>query len=142
MSPAKGKQATVKFGYEQARDYFLSKPEAWLDTPFGPDVIVPKIAKKMFATLGEEEGLARINLKCDPDEALALRDIFPSVLPGYHMNKVHWNTVLLDDSIPVGEVQRMIDNSYALVVRSLPKRERTALEVQYGKSAVYAQPAE
>ncbi len=133
-------------GYDEAKAYFLSKPEAWLDYPFGPDVVVPKIGKKMFATLGEETepgedgnplAVARINLKCDPQEALILRDIFTAVIPGYHMNKTHWNTVILNGSVPQGEIERMIDNSYALVCRSLPKSERLPLEVKYGKEALY-----
>ena len=115
-------------GYEHARSYFLSKPATLVDTPFGPDVLVFKVKGKMFATLAVQDGLARINLKCDPDEALALRDIFPSVSPGYHMNKKHWNTVLLDTSIPKGEIQRMIDNSFKLVVKGLRKLERIGLE--------------
>ena len=128
-------------GYDQARDYLLSKPEAELDYPFGPDVGVPKIRGKMFATLGEEkvgeEQIARINLKCDPKEALFLRDTFTAVVPGYHMNKTHWNTVILDGSIPNGEIERMIDSSYALVVKTLKKAERIALETKYGKAALY-----
>ena len=128
-------------GYDQARDYLLSKPEAELDYPFGPDVGVPKIRGKMFATLGEEkvgeEQIARINLKCDPEEALFLRDTFTAVVPGYHMNKTHWNTVILDGSIPNGEIERMIDSSYALVVKTLKKAERIALETKYGKAALY-----
>lgn len=127
--------------YESARDYFLSKPEAWLDYPFGPDTCVPKVRKKMFATLGEEldngKPLARINLKCEPNEALLLRDVFTAVIPGYHMNKTHWNTVLLDGTVPRGELERMIDNSYALVTKSLPKAERVAMEIKYGKEALY-----
>jgi len=138
---ARRKAAKQKpMGYDQARDYMLSKPEAELDYPFGPDVGVPKVRGKMFATLGEEDKLARINLKCDPEEALFLRDTFESVLPGYHMNKVHWNTVLLDGSIPNGEIERMIDSSYALVVKTLKKAERVALETRHGKQALYAQP--
>lgn len=127
--------------YDTAKAYMLSKPEALLDYPFGPDVAVFKVRKKMFATLGEEQGIARMNLKCDPQEAMMLRDIFPAVLPGYHMNKVHWNTVLLDGSVPLGELQRMIDNSFALVVRTLKKAERTSLEVKHGKAAIYGDSA-
>ncbi len=143
-SPAKAKTPASKrnsMNYESAREYFLSKPEAWLDYPFGPDTCVPKVRKKMFATLGEEldkgKRLARINLKCEPNEALLLRDLFEAVIPGYHMNKTHWNTVLLDGSVPRGELERMIDNSYALVAKSLPKAERVAMEVKYGKEALY-----
>ena len=123
--------------FDAARTYFLSRPEAVEDFPFGPDVYVYKILGKMFATLGTEDGLARMNLKCDPEEALALRDIFEAVLPGYHMNKAHWNTVLLDGSIPRGEIERMIDRSYGLVVRKLRKKTREGLEVRHGKEAIY-----
>ena len=124
-------------GGDDAKNYFLSRPEAWLDFPFGDDVYVFKVRKKMFGTLGWEKGLARINLKCDPEQALMLRDVFDSVLPGYHMNKAHWNTVLLDGSIPSGEIERMIDLSYALVVRKLPKAERLSLEIKYGSENLY-----
>lgn len=120
-----------------ARSYLLSKPEAQEDFPFGPEVAVLKVRGKMFATLSQEKGEGRMNLKCDPDQALALRDIFSAVIPGYHMNKKHWNTVLLDGSIPVGEIQRMIDHSYALVVQGLPKREREAMAVRHGRAALY-----
>ena len=118
--------------------YFLSRPEAWLDFPFGPDVYVFKVRNKMFGTLGWEDGLARINLKCDPQQAVMLRDVFDAVLPGYHMNKAHWNTVLLDGSLPAGEIERMIDHSYGLVVKKLPRAERVAMEVKYGKDVLYA----
>lgn len=117
--------------YLEAKEYLLSKPEAIEDYPFGPDVMVPKIKGKMFATLGSQSGSARINLKCDPDEAFALRDIFDAVIPGYHMNKKHWNTVILDGSIPQGEIERMIDNSYLLVIRSLTKAQREALAIKH-----------
>jgi len=122
---------------DAAKRYFLNLPQAWIDTPFGPDVYVFKIKDKMFGTLGWEDGLARINLKCDPHEAQILRDMFASVLPGYHMNKTHWNTVLLDQSIPDGEIQRMIDASFTLVVKKLKRTERMQLEVEFGKEALY-----
>lgn len=127
--------------YERARQYLLKRPEAWEDCPFGPDVAVMKIGKRMFATLAENDGLANMNLKCEPNEALMLRDIFSAVTPGYHMNKRHWNTVVLDGSIPPGEIERMIDNSYALVVGKLPRAERQALEIRHGKEALYGNPA-
>jgi predicted DNA-binding protein (MmcQ/YjbR family) len=123
--------------FDAARAYLLSRPDAFEDFPFGADVYVFKVVSKMFATLVESDGLARMNLKCDPTEALFLRDMFDAVLPGYHMNKTHWNTVLLDGSIPRGELERMIDRSFGLVVKSLKKTERTALEVRHGKAALY-----
>ena len=121
----------------QARAYLLAKPEAREDFPFGPDVAVMKIGAKMFATLVTSADGGRMNLKCDPHEALMLRDLFDAVRPGYHMNKRHWNTVVLDGSIPRGEIERMIDNSFALVVRGLPARERRALEIRHGKTSLY-----
>jgi predicted DNA-binding protein (MmcQ/YjbR family) len=113
--------------HDEARAYLLSQPEAWEDFPFGPDVRVMKVRHKMFATLGLEDGVGHMNLKCDPDEALFLRDLFAAVRPGYHMNKRHWNTVVLDGSIPRGEIERMIDNSFDLVLAGLPARERRAI---------------
>ena len=123
--------------YEQARTYLLQRPESREDFPFGPDVAVFKIDKKMFATLAHNDGVASMNLKCDPEQALMLRDIFDAVLPGYHMNKKHWNTIVLDGSIPVGEIERMIDHSYGLVVKSLPRASRQGLEVRHGRDALY-----
>ncbi|WP_250464399.1 MmcQ/YjbR family DNA-binding protein [Microbulbifer litoralis] len=123
--------------YQAARGYLLSRPEAVEDFPFGPGVAVFKVKGRMFATLGVENTVARTNLKCDPDEAQALRDIFSGVLPGYHMNKKHWNTVLLDGSVPDGEIERMMDRSYGLVVKGLRKVEREALELAYGSGAIY-----
>ncbi|GGO74880.1 MmcQ/YjbR family DNA-binding protein [Bowmanella pacifica] len=120
--------------YQQARSYLLDKPDANEDFPFGPDVAVMKIRGKMFATLALEQGQGRMNLKCEPQQALMLRDMFAAVLPGYHMNKLHWNTIKLDGSIPLGEVQRMIDHSYALVVQGLRKSDRLGLLAKYGDS--------
>ncbi|MEQ3722622.1 MmcQ/YjbR family DNA-binding protein [Alcanivorax sp.] len=122
---------------EAVRTYLLGKPEAREDFPFGPDVAVMKVRDKMFATLGREGGEGRMNLKCDPDQALALRDIFAAVLPGYHMNKKHWNTIKLDGSIPEGEIQRMIDHSFALVINGLSKKVRKGMEVRHGREALY-----
>ncbi|PID43997.1 MAG: hypothetical protein CSB48_03465 [Proteobacteria bacterium] len=123
--------------YEAARHYLLSRPEAAEDYPFGPDVMVARVMNKMYATLAWNKGVANMNLKCDPDQASELRDMFEAVTPGYHMNKKHWNTVALDGSIPDGEIERMIDHSYSLVVKKLKKAERQALDLRYGVSALY-----
>ena len=123
--------------YQATRSYMLSRPEAWEDFPFYPDVAVMKVRNKMFATLSVEQNVARMNLKCDPAEAQMLRDIFDAVRPGYHMNKRHWNTVLLDGSIPAGELERMIDRSYGLVVKGMTRKERQPLELKYGKDQLY-----
>ena len=119
------------------KKYLLSKPDAVEEFPFTADVAVFKINNKMFATLATEQGVARCNLKCDPDEALILRDIFSGVTPGYHMNKRHWNTVFLDGSIPKGEIERMIDCSYSLVIKAMKKYDRKALEMRHGIDALY-----
>lgn len=120
--------------FEQAKTYLLSKPEAVEDFPFGPDVHVFKIKGKMFATLGVHKGQEQMNLKVHPDEGPQLRDIFPSIIEGYHMNKRHWVTVLLDGTVPSTEIERVIDGSYALVVKGLKKVEREALVALYGES--------
>ena len=112
---------------DQVRGYFLSLPESIEDFPFGNEVHVFKIKKKMFGFLAYRDGIARINLKCDPDEAIMLRNRFESIIPGYHMNKIHWNTVILDGSVPKDEIEIMIENSYDLVVDKLPKKDKRLL---------------
>ncbi|PYJ45366.1 MAG: MmcQ-like protein [Verrucomicrobia bacterium] len=109
------------------REYCLSKPGATEDTPFGEDVLVFKVGGKMFALAPLDEVPAAANLKCDPDLALELRDRYEQVRPGYHMNKKHWNTVEIDSGIPDAELHKMIDHSYELVLRTLPKVKREKL---------------
>ena len=122
---------------EQARSYFLSLPEALEDFPFSSDTPVFKIKSKMFGFLRDKEGVGHINLKCNPEEAMVMRDIFESVIPGYHMNKEHWNTVILDGTVPREEIESMIDTSYALVVQNLTKADRLRLEIRHGKSQIF-----
>jgi predicted DNA-binding protein (MmcQ/YjbR family) len=112
---------------EQFREYCLSKPHVTEGTPFGEDVLVFKVAGKMFALAPLDQVPATANLKCDPDLALELRDRYEQVRPGYHMNKKHWNTVEIDSQISEAELCKMIDHSYELVVKSLPKAERAKL---------------
>ena len=121
-----------------AHEYLAKKTLVMVTQPFGQEVDVYKVNHKMFATLSvgnegetDEDGnpIWWMNLKCDPDEAQSLRDIFPSVIPGYHMNKRLWNTVILDGSIPQGEIERMIDNSFNLVVANMPEKDRKAIEI-------------
>jgi predicted DNA-binding protein (MmcQ/YjbR family) len=111
---------------EQFREYCLGKQGAKEDMPFGADIIVFKIAGKMFALARLDQVPATANLKCDPDLALDLRDRYEEVCPGYHMNKKHWNTVEIDSRIPEAELCKMIDHSYELVVKSLPKAKDRA----------------
>jgi len=112
----------------QFREYCLSKSSATEDTPFGPDVLVFKVGGKMFALAALDEVPATANLKCHPDLALELRDRYEQVRPGYHMNKKHWNTVEIDSGIQDAELHKMIDHSYELVTKSLPKAERKKSE--------------
>ena len=113
---------------EKFREYCLRKIAASESMPFGEGVLVFKIAGKMFALAALDEIPATVNLKCDPDLALALRDQYEQVQPGYHMNKKHWNTVEIDSGIPDAELRKMIDHSYKVVVRLLPKKAREKLE--------------
>ena len=106
------------------REYCLSKPSTTEETPFGPDVLVFKVCGKMFALAALDEVPPTVNLKCDPDLALDLRDRYEQVRPGYHMNKRHWNTVEIAGGISAVELRGMIDHSYELVVGGLPKAIR------------------
>ena len=117
----------------EAKSYFLSCLDAIEDFPFGNDTPVFKIKGKMFGFLRYKENVAQINLKCNPEEAMVMRDIFEAVIPGYHMNKEHWNTVILDGTVPKDEIENMIDISYSLVIRNLRKSDRLALETKYKK---------
>ena len=119
------------------RTYCLTLPLVREDYPFGPDVQVFKIKEKLFALMTTRQGIERVNLKCDPEEAIILREIFEDVIPGYHMNKMHWNTIILSGSIPDGEIKRMIDRSYCLVVKKLKKIDRGSLEIKYGHKKVF-----
>jgi predicted DNA-binding protein (MmcQ/YjbR family) len=112
---------------ETFREYCLRKPDVTEGTPFGETVLVFKVGGKMFALVALDEIPPRANLKCDPDLALELRDRYEQVQPGYHMNKRHWNTVEIESGIPVAELRTMIDHSYELVVKSLPKKAREKL---------------
>ncbi len=112
---------------KQLINYCQSKVAVTEGYPFGDDILVFKVGGKIFAIVSEKDVPPRINLKCDPDEAMALRDVFEDVIPGYHMNKKHWNTVIVGGDVPKGEVERMIDNSYDLIIKSLPKKVQAAL---------------
>ena len=110
------------------RSYLLSKHGATEETPFGPDVLVFKVMGKIFALVAWQDAPLRITLKCNPEDALALRQQYAAVQPGYHMNKRHWNTIILDGNIPASVMMEMIDDSYALVVAGLSKKQRTELQ--------------
>lgn len=96
-------------------DYILSMPNAKLDYPFGEGVAVYKVDDKMFALMDEKKEPVNLSLKCDPLLAQTLRERYETVLPGYHLNKKHWNTVVLTGQLPWEEVQGLIRHSYNLV---------------------------
>ena len=108
------------------RDFCLALPHTTESTPFGPDVLVFKVADKLFALASLTDVPPRLNLKCDPDRALDLRDQYDAIQPGYHMNKRHWNTVLIE-GIPTPLLRDLILHSYHLVTAAHPRRTRTAL---------------
>jgi predicted DNA-binding protein (MmcQ/YjbR family) len=121
----------------QFRKYCLSKSHATEGTPFGPDVLVFKVGGKMFALAALDEMPTIVNLKCDPDLALDLRDRYEQVRPGYHMNKKHWNTVEIESGIPDAELRKMIDHSYDLVAKRLRKfRAKVAARSRQNSTAV------
>jgi len=101
--------------HKQVEEYVLSMPNAKLDYPFGKDVAVYKVDDKMFALIAEGSDPVRISLKCDPKLARTLREKYESVMPGYHLNKKHWNTIVLSGQLDWDEVQDLIRHSYLLV---------------------------
>ncbi len=124
---------------QQVREYLSNKPFTVESFPYGDDISVFNVKHKMFAILAEDKmskgdesvdgdnSFWRVNLKCDPQEAIALRNTFSSVMPGYHMSKVHWNTVKLDGSVPKSEIQRMMDNSFNLVVSNMINEDQESI---------------
>jgi len=111
---------------EEIRIYCLSKKQTTEGFPFGDDTLVFKVKGKMFALMNLE-GELRMNLKCDPEEAIRLREKHDAVIPGYHMNKKLWNTVIADGSITDQLIKKWIDDSYKLVVSKLPKKDQLGL---------------
>ena len=103
------------------------KPGSAEDYPFGDEVALFKVAGRMFALVSLGAAPGSVSLKCDPGLAASLRDRYPAVTPGYHLNKRHWNTVTLDGSVPDGEVLELVDHSYDLVLASLTRAQRNQL---------------
>lgn len=107
--------------------HLLEKPGAEETFPFGPQAMAAKVMGKMFALLNPDELPPRLTLKCDPARALRLRDRHAAVTGGYHMNKTHWNTIVLDGEVPMDELLSWVDHSYDLVVAGLTKANRERL---------------
>ena len=113
---------------DDLRTYCLAKPSATEDLPFGPDTLVFRVAGKLFALANLEWHPPAVNLKCDPERAVALRERYADVKPGYHMNKRHWNTVGLQGDVPAAVVRDLVDHSYGLVVAGLSRAARAELD--------------
>jgi predicted DNA-binding protein (MmcQ/YjbR family) len=107
---------------EALQEYCLAKKGVTESLPFGPDNLVFKVGGKLFLLASLDAVPLRFNVKCDPDTAVQLRDEYSCVLPGYHMNKMHWNTIVCDGSAADKYLRQWIDASYDLVWRSLPKK--------------------
>lgn len=101
--------------HKTVEDYVLSMPNAKLEYPFGEEVAVYKVQDKMFALIAEGKDPVRLSLKCDPKLSEVLRNKYDTVMPGYHLNKKHWNTIVLGGELPWEEVQGLIRHSYQLV---------------------------
>ena len=113
---------------EAIRKYCLEKKNTTESFPFGESTLVFKVGGKVFLLMALDELPLQFNVKCDPDLALELRENYSSVIPGYHMNKKHWNTVLVNGQLSSKLIREMIDASYDLVVKTLPLKERKKLE--------------
>lgn len=113
---------------EDFRQYCIVKKGVTEELPFGPDALVFKVMGKMFALCALERRPPQVNLKCDPERAIALREEFDGdIIPGYHMSKVHWNTLLLEKLSPI-LITELVDHSYDLVVSGLTKKLRAELD--------------
>jgi predicted DNA-binding protein (MmcQ/YjbR family) len=111
---------------EDVRNYCLQKEGVTEGFPFDEETLVFKVLDKIFCLSNFELPL-KINLKCNPEKAIELREQYDAVTPGYHMNKKHWNTIEIDNSIPEREIFKLIDHSYSLVVSKLTKAQREKL---------------
>ncbi len=112
---------------EKLRSYCLSKKGVTEEFPFGENILVFKVMGKLFM-LTDVDTFESVNLKCDPERAVELREQYDAVQPGYHMNKKHWNTVIMDGSVPDKLLKEWVDHSYDLVAAGLTKAQKTALE--------------
>ena len=112
---------------ELFREYCLNKNGAEESFPFGEDTLVFKVMGKMFALTSFSES-DRCNLKCDPEMAIELRQDYEAVKPGYHMSKVHWNTIMYNADLPDKEILKLVDHSYELVVGALTRKQKEELK--------------
>lgn len=106
---------------EELRAYCLSLPDVTESMPFGPDTLVMKVNGHVFLIASLDAYPLQFNVKCDPEEAIVLRDRFPAIQPGYHMNKQHWNTILVDGTLSATVLRKQIDESYRLNAAKKPR---------------------
>ena len=111
---------------ESIRDYCIAKASVTETFPFGEETLVFKVSDKIFLLIGLENG-DRFNAKCDPERAQELRAEYSEVQPGHHMNKVHWNTIFINGKLSEKQITDLIDHSYELVIKSLPKSKQAKL---------------
>ncbi len=112
---------------EQLRSYCLSKAHVEECLPFGPDTLVFKVAGKAFLLVGLDTISLQFNVKCDPEKAQTLREQFSCIVPGYHMNKKHWNTVIVDGTLTFKQLTEHIDHSYDIIWAALSKTVKSKL---------------
>ena len=113
---------------EEFRMYCLNKPCVTEEFPFDETTLVFKVCGKMFALTGLDEMEFKVNLKCDPDRSLELREAYDSIRPGFHMNKHHWNTIHVDGSFSDNFFYELVDHSYEMVIKGFNKKQREQLE--------------
>jgi predicted DNA-binding protein (MmcQ/YjbR family) len=128
MRPSGGGRQTVTMTRDDVLAICLGLPAAEETYPFGEEVAVIKVGGRMFALVPLSEGPGSVNLKCEPERALELREAYAGIRPGYHQNKRHWNTVDLDGSVEDEVVRGLIEDSYDLVVAALPRAVRAELK--------------
>jgi len=117
---------------DEYRTYCLSKPGAWEDLPFGPDVLVFKVLNKMFSAVGLDSIPPEVSLKCDPERVPELREAYQGIHTGPYMNKKHWNFVELQSDVSAELILELVDHSYAIVVAEMKKADREKLATLSG----------
>ena len=114
---------------EEFRTYCLSKKQVSESFPFDKQTLVFKVGDKMFALTSLEKHPTTVNLKCDPERAIDLRDRYAEIIAGYHMSKKHWNTIIIESNLPPALITELIDHSYNLVVKGMTKKQQIELDL-------------
>lgn len=111
--------------FDELKKFLIDKPGSKLELPFGPESVVFKVMGKMFIVIAWQSDPIFISIKTDPELGVRLREKYPAIRPGYHFNKHHWSTIILDGSLPDEKIYQLIDMSYDLIVKGLPRRLKT-----------------